>query len=64
MCIVAQSTEFWLYFILVAAGGLRYEINQGTAIIGMDGAGTLDPTGGAGLQLMPKTVHKGIKKLF
>ncbi len=41
-----------------------YEINQGTAIIGMDGAGALDPTGGAGLQLIPKTVHKGIKKLF
>ena len=26
MCIIAQSTEFWLYFILVAAGGPRYEI--------------------------------------
>ena len=26
MCIIAQSTEFWLYFILVAAGGPRYDI--------------------------------------
>ena len=26
MCIIAQSTEFWLYFILVAAGGPRYEL--------------------------------------
>ncbi len=25
VCIAAQSTEFWLYFILVAAGGPRYE---------------------------------------
>ncbi len=25
-CIVAQSTEFWLYFIFGAAGGPRYEI--------------------------------------
>ncbi len=41
-----------------------YEINQGTAIIGMDGEGAIDPTGGAGLQLIPKTVHEGIKKLF
>ena len=24
MCNIAQSTEFWLYFILVAAGGPRY----------------------------------------
>ena len=25
MCNIAQSTEVWLYFILVAAGGPRYE---------------------------------------
>ena len=25
MCNIAQSTEFWLYFILVAAGGPRYD---------------------------------------
>jgi len=25
MCIIAQSTEVWLYFILVAAGDPRYE---------------------------------------
>ena len=31
MCIVAQSTGFWLYFILVAAGGPRYEyVEYGT----------------------------------
>ena len=28
MCNIAQSTEVWLYFILVAAGGPRYEYVQ------------------------------------
>ena len=27
MCNIAQSTEVWLYFILVAAGGPRYVNN-------------------------------------
>ena len=27
MCNIAQSTEVWLYFILVAAGGPRYELS-------------------------------------
>ena len=27
MCNIAQSTEVWLYFILVAAGGPRYDMN-------------------------------------
>lgn len=40
------------------------EINQGTVIIGMDGAGNLCPAGGAGLQLRAETVHEGIKKFF
>lgn len=40
------------------------EINQGTAIIGMDGTGTLCPTEGAGLQFRAETVHEGIKKFF
>ena len=28
MCNIAQSTEVWLYFILVAAGGPRYAFDQ------------------------------------
>ena len=28
MCSIAQSTEFWLYFILVAAEGPRYVYND------------------------------------
>jgi len=40
------------------------EINQGTVIIGMDGAGTLCPTAGAGLQFRAETIHEGNKKFF
>lgn len=34
MCIVAHSTEFWLYFILAAAGGPRYEMDFDTVVGG------------------------------
>ena len=41
-----------------------HEINQGTAIIGMDRAGPLCAAAGAGLQFRPERVHEGIKKHF
>lgn len=40
------------------------EINQRTVIIGMDGAGALDATAGAGLQFRAETRHEGVKKIF
>lgn len=40
------------------------KINQGTAIIGMDGASPLCSTAGASLQLGSESVHEGIKKFF
>lgn len=40
------------------------KINQGTVIIGMDGAGSLYPTAGAGLQFRAESGHEGIKKFF
>ncbi len=41
-----------------------HEINQGTVIIGMGGAGTPGPAARAGLQFRTERVHEGIKKLF
>lgn len=54
----AQDTE------AVADRFSTNEINQGTSIIGMDGAGSLCSTIGAGLQFRPETVHEGVKKYF
>ncbi len=41
-----------------------HEINQGTVIIGMDGAGSLHPTAWAGLKFRVESSHEGIKKIF
>ena len=48
----------------VADRGTTYEIHQGTAIIGMDAAGTPGPTAGTGLQFRAEPLHKGIKQGF
>ena len=40
------------------------EINQGTVIVGMDGAGAPGTTAGAGLQFRTETRHEGIKKII
>ena len=40
------------------------EINQGTVIISMDGAGAPGTTTGTGLQFRTETRHKGIKKII
>ena len=41
--------------------GAIYEVDEGTAIIGMDAAGAFGPTAGAGLKFGAETFHKGIK---
>ncbi len=33
MCSIAQSTEVWLYFILAAAGGPRYDIVEELGVL-------------------------------
>ena len=48
----------------VADGFAACEINQGTAIIGMDGAGSLHPAAWAGLKFRVESSHEGIKKVF
>ena len=46
----------------VADRGTTYEVHQGTAIIGMDAAGTPGPTAGTGLQLRAETGHEGTEQ--
>ena len=48
----------------VADGDAAYEIDQRTVIIGMDPAGTLSPTAGAGLQFRAEPGHEGIEQGF
>ena len=48
----------------VADRGATDEIHQGAVIVGMDPAGTLRPTAGAGLQFREEPVHEGIKQSF
>lgn len=48
----------------VADGLAACEINQGTVIIGMDGAGSLHPAAWAGLKFRVESSHEGIKKIF
>ena len=44
--------------------GTAYEINQGTAVVGMDPAGTFCPTAGAGLKFGAEPGHEGVKQGF
>ena len=48
----------------VADRGTAYKINQGTAVAGMDPAGTFCPTAGAGLKFGAEPGHEGVKQGF
>ena len=48
----------------VADRGTVYEVHQGAVIIGMDLAGPLYSTAGAGLQLGAESGHKGVEQSF
>ena len=48
----------------VADRDTTYKVDQGTAVIGMDAAGTPGPTAGTGLKFRVEPLHKGIKEGF
>lgn len=48
----------------VTDGGTVYEINQGAAIVGVDAAGSLCPTTGAGLKFRVEPIHERFKQNF
>ena len=48
----------------VADRSTAYEINQGTAVVGMDPAGTLCPTAGTGRKFRTEPGHEGVKQGF
>lgn len=49
---------------VVADGGAVYEVDQVTAVVGMNPAGAFCPTAGAGLEFGAEPGHEGIKQGF
>ena len=48
----------------VANGSTIYEVDEGTAIIGMDAAGAFGPTAGTCLKFWAEAIHDEIKQGF
>lgn len=53
-----QDTE------VMADGGAAYEVDEGASIVGMDPAGALCSTTGAGLEQWLESSHEGIEQGF